>query len=119
MWLEAAAGVLPRQALLAAQEAACDEGTWAQMQAACAPGALSRHQLLGASETAPVQHLFNIYVHALPNFTGVLPLHGAPARFLGARPARSSGPPAAVRRPSPMLECLPARSCGPLCSPAG
>lgn len=70
VWLEAAAGLLPRQAVLAAQEAACDEQTWAQMMAACAPSALSRHQVLGPSETAPVQHLFNIYVHALPNFTG-------------------------------------------------
>lgn len=70
VWLEAAAGLLPRQALLASQEAACDDQTWAQMMAACAPSALSRHQLLGPSETALVQHLFNIYVHALPNFTG-------------------------------------------------
>lgn len=70
VWLEAAAGLLPRQAVLTAQEAACGDQTWAQMMAACAPSALSRHQVLGPSETAPVQHLFNIYVHALPNFTG-------------------------------------------------
>lgn len=73
VWLEAAAGLLPRQAVLTAQEAACGDQTWAQMMAACAPSALSRHQVLGPSETAPVQHLFNIYVHALPNFTGYEP----------------------------------------------
>lgn len=69
VWLEAAAGMLPRQALLATQDAVCNEGKWQQMDRACAPSELSRHQLLGG-EAAPVQHLYNIYVHALPNFTG-------------------------------------------------
>lgn len=117
VWMEAAAGVLPRQSLAAAEEAACNPSKWEQLQKACALRRLSRHQRLPGDEGAPVQHLFNLYVHALPNFTGetppAVPRLGCcavrAALWLPLLAPRSCPPPPAglLNRPSPLLSVPP------------
>lgn len=64
LWLEGAAGWLPYQGLEAAKGAACGgaEAPWQRLRGSC-----------GAASSQQQQHLFKLYVHALPNFTGYDP----------------------------------------------
>jgi hypothetical protein len=57
LWLEGAAGWLPYQGLPVAKQAACSGGEqqWQRVAHGCDPSQ---------------QHLYRLYVHALPNFTG-------------------------------------------------
>jgi hypothetical protein len=60
LWLEGAAGWLPYQGLPVAKQAACSGGEqqWQRVAHGCDPSQ---------------QHLYRLYVHALPNFTGYDP----------------------------------------------
>ncbi|KAL4420283.1 hypothetical protein ABPG77_005623 [Micractinium sp. CCAP 211/92] len=78
LWMWDAAGMLPLQALPLAQEAICApsapaEAAWQSVRAACAgtAAALEKAAKGSAAVLLPPQLLFNIYVHAPPDYQGL------------------------------------------------
>ncbi|KAL4439980.1 hypothetical protein ABPG75_002981 [Micractinium tetrahymenae] len=78
LWMWDAAGMLPLQALPLAQDAICGpsasaEAAWQRVLVACAgaAAALEKAAKGSAATLLPPQLLFNIYVHAPPNYQGL------------------------------------------------